>query len=56
MQDVFDFWKNNDFDLHLPNIGGKTPPEIALSLISEITAVRNKSEIVHTASKSKVLM
>ena len=38
------------------NIGGKTPPEIALSLISEITAVRNKSDIIHTASKSKVLM
>ena len=25
VQDVFDFWKNNDFDLRLPNIGGKTP-------------------------------
>jgi xanthine dehydrogenase accessory factor len=38
------------------NIGGKTPPEIALSLISEITAVRNKSDIINAASKSKVLM
>ena len=25
VQDVFDFWKNNDFDLRLINNGGKTP-------------------------------
>jgi 3'-phosphoadenosine 5'-phosphosulfate sulfotransferase (PAPS reductase)/FAD synthetase len=25
VHDVFKFWTNNDFDLRLPNIGGKTP-------------------------------
>ena len=25
VQHVYDFWKNNEFDLRLPNIGGKTP-------------------------------